>query len=111
MVCHKFTCSLQSYAEASTGAVPLRREIRDLQANFKDQWNLYLLGLQDLQKKPVTDLLSYYQLAGIHGEPFVPWNGVAGNQNATFGGYCTHSSILFLTWHRPYLAVYEVGHV
>ncbi|KAF2194899.1 Di-copper centre-containing protein [Zopfia rhizophila CBS 207.26] len=89
------------------GSVPLRREIRDLQANYRDQWNLYLLGLADLQKKPPTDLLSYYQLAGIHGEPFVPWNGVNGNTNASFGGYCTHSSILFLTWHRPYLAVYE----
>jgi tyrosinase len=25
-----------------------------------------------------------------------------------FGGFCTHSSILFLPWHRPYLALYEV---
>lgn len=25
-----------------------------------------------------------------------------------FGGFCTHSSILFLTWHRPYLALFEV---
>uniref|UniRef100_L2GER5 tyrosinase n=1 Tax=Colletotrichum fructicola (strain Nara gc5) TaxID=1213859 RepID=L2GER5_COLFN len=24
-----------------------------------------------------------------------------------FGGFCTHSSILFLTWHRPYLAIFE----
>ena len=23
-------------------------------------------------------------------------------------GYCTHTSVLFLTWHRPYLALYEV---
>ncbi|KAF2466428.1 Di-copper centre-containing protein [Lindgomyces ingoldianus] len=89
------------------GSLPLRREIRDLQANFKDQFNLYLLGLVDLQKKPVKELLSYYQLAGIHGEPYVAWNGVTGNPNARFGGYCTHSSILFLTWHRPYLALYE----
>ncbi|KAF2259352.1 Di-copper centre-containing protein [Lojkania enalia] len=89
------------------GSLPLRREIRDLQANYPDQWNLYLLGLADLQKKPATDLLSYYQLAGIHGQPYVPWNGVNGTTNSRFGGYCTHSSILFLTWHRPYLAVYE----
>lgn len=27
------------------------------------------------------------------------------------GGFCTHSSILFLTWHRPYLAVFEVRHL
>lgn len=24
------------------------------------------------------------------------------------GGFCTHSSILFLTWHRPYIALFEV---
>ena len=24
------------------------------------------------------------------------------------GGYCTHTSNLFLPWHRPYLALYEV---
>ena len=23
-------------------------------------------------------------------------------------GFCTHTSIIFLTWHRPYLALYEV---
>lgn len=23
-------------------------------------------------------------------------------------GYCTHGSILFPTWHRPYLALFEV---
>lgn len=22
-------------------------------------------------------------------------------------GYCTHTSVLFATWHRPYLALYE----
>lgn len=44
--------------------------------------------------------------------PYKPWNGVGSNTNwrstSGFGGYCTHSSILFLTWHRPYLALYEV---
>jgi tyrosinase len=91
----------------SSGSVPIRREIRDLNVKFPDQWNLYLLGLAEFQKAPPADLLSYYQLAGIHGEPYVPWNNVGGLQNPT-SGYCTHSSILFLTWHRPYLALYEV---
>ncbi|KAL2136199.1 hypothetical protein VTI74DRAFT_5077 [Chaetomium olivicolor] len=43
--------------------------------------------------------------------PYKPWNGVGSATNwqssSGFGGYCTHSSILFLTWHRPYLALYE----
>jgi tyrosinase len=89
--------------------VPLRREIRDLQAHFPDQWTLYILGLDALQKATENDLLSYYQIAGIHGLPYKPWNGVAGiaNFNPQHGGYCTHSSILFAPWHRPYLALFE----
>jgi tyrosinase len=37
----------------------------------------------------------------------MPFDGVEpifGNSN---NGYCTHLSILFPTWHRPYLALYE----
>lgn len=45
--------------------------------------------------------------------PFKPWAGVPSDTDwsqpgsSGFGGYCTHSSILFITWHRPYLALYE----
>ena len=39
--------------------------------------------------------------------PNVPWDGVLGDNTGAIG-YCTHSSILFPTWHRPYVALYEV---
>lgn len=45
---------------------------------------------------------------GIHGVPFEPWGGVQptpGNENS---GYCHHEDILFPTWHRAYVALYEV---
>ena len=45
---------------------------------------------------------------GIHGRPFKEWNGVKGLKTFNFGGYCTHSSVLFVPWHRPYLALFEV---
>lgn len=97
------------------GSVPLRREIRDLQRNFPDQFNLYVLGLQHLQGLDENQLTSFYQIAGIHGLPYKPWNGVGSNtdwqRSSGFGGYCTHSSILFITWHRPYLALYEVSEI
>jgi tyrosinase len=97
----------------SIGAVPLRRELRDLQRNFPDQYNLLILGLKNLEGQDASNSTSYYQIAGIHGMPYKPWNGVGSTTNwqstSGFGGYCTHSSILFLTWHRPYLALYEVG--
>ena len=48
---------------------------------------------------------------GIHGRPYRPWGGVAGDNNVQGGwqGYCTHTSILFGPWHRPYLALFEVN--
>lgn len=61
---------------------------------------------------PVTkpdELAADNPLAGIHGVPFVPWNGVQASPGANQSGYCPHSSVLFPTWHRPYLALYEVG--
>lgn len=53
-----------------------------------------------------NDPMSYYQIAGIHGRPYKAWNNVVGKAGLN-AGYCTHSSILFMTWHRPYLALYE----
>ncbi|RPB05865.1 Di-copper centre-containing protein [Choiromyces venosus 120613-1] len=86
-------------------AVPLRQEIRALQSTNPDMFNLYILGLQRMQSLPKADRLSWFQIAGIHGRPYAAWDNVRGNGNAS--GYCTHSSILFLTWHRPYLALFE----
>jgi len=45
--------------------------------------------------------------------PFKAWNNVQSSSGWTassgqFGGYCTHSSVLFVPWHRPYLALFEV---
>lgn len=87
------------------GAVPLRTEIREFVLN-PDMLNIYILGLQRMQALPKTDKLSWYQISGIHGRPYKAWDNVVGNGNQS--GYCTHSSILFLPWHRPYIALYEV---
>ncbi|KAF2641582.1 Di-copper centre-containing protein [Massarina eburnea CBS 473.64] len=81
-----------------------RLEIRELQKNA-DQFNLYLLALESFQAKDKTDLLSYYQIAGIHGRPYIPWNEPGPLQHVA--GYCPHVQTLFGTWHRPYLALYE----
>ncbi|KAI1365709.1 hypothetical protein F5Y08DRAFT_327887 [Xylaria arbuscula] len=83
-----------------------RLEIRDLQKNH-DQWNLYLLALSWMQYTAQDSPFSWYQIAGIHGAPGLTWGNVAplpGNDNI---GYCHHVSILFPTWHRPYLVLYE----
>ena len=88
-----------------TGATPQRLEIRQLQKNTS-QWNLYLLAMSQFLNTDQSNLTSYYQIAGIHGRPFIPWDNVAFASGRS-GGYCAHSSTLFLTWHRPYIALYE----
>jgi len=82
-----------------------RLEIRQLQHDTP-QWNLYLLALNRFHDMSPADKSSYYQVAGIHGRPFIPWDG-ADFAPGQEGGYCTHEIILFPTWHRPYLALYE----
>ncbi|KAI1848861.1 hypothetical protein JX266_005289 [Neoarthrinium moseri] len=93
---------------------PVRMEVRDMIKTQPDQWNLYLLGLERFQKSVAENMpLSYFQIAGIHGLPYVKWPNQNWNKmtqvsgRTEFGGFCTHSSILFLPWHRPYLALFE----
>lgn len=106
------------------GSLPLRQEVRELEENT-DLWTLYILGLDMMQGTDQNDLLSWYQIAGwyiyigicrrvlicmlgIHGRPYLPWDHSLSTPNNNNNGYCTHVSILFLPWHRPYLALYEV---
>ncbi|OIW34914.1 Di-copper centre-containing protein [Coniochaeta ligniaria NRRL 30616] len=88
------------------GDLPLRQEIRNLEQN-RDQWTLYLLGLSMMQYTNQSDPLSWYQITGIHGVPFQTWGGVKPTPGNEMSGYCTHISVLFPTWHRPYVSLYE----
>ena len=88
------------------GGLQPRLEIRNLAQNA-DQWNIFLLGLARFQAMEISETLSYYQIAGIHGASWGTWdnfNPCAGCSNC---GYCAHSSTMFPTWHRPYLALFE----
>lgn len=90
------------------GGVQPRLEVRQMYNTKPDQWNVFLLGMQRMQRQAQNNKLSFYQIAGIHGVPNIPWDGVT--QNPASGGavgYCTHSSVLFPAWHRPYLALFE----
>lgn len=46
---------------------------------------------------------------GIHGVPFKPWNTVQATPGNEQAGYCQHLNILFPTWHRAYVALFEVS--
>lgn len=56
-----------------------------------------------MHKDPEDQLASFYQVTGLHGVPLVDWNQAKGS-----GAYCRHASPLFPTWHRPYVALFEV---
>jgi len=95
--------------------IPNRKEIRQLS---RAELYVWVKGLELFQREDHTDPLSYFQLAGIHGLPYQKWpsndawDGIPVREldltnEKEFGGFCTHSSILFLTWHRPYLALFE----
>jgi tyrosinase len=106
----------------ASGARPFRQNINTFQ-NAGPAWDLYILALETFTQMDPQDLTSYFQIAGdtlcshlasssmligvagIHGFPNIPWDGVSGSQAAA--GFCTHNSILFPTWHRPYLALFE----
>ena len=51
------------------------------------------------------ETMSYFRIAGIHGMPYEPWGG---SQEGYQEGYCAHGTVLFPTWHRPYIALFEV---
>lgn len=90
------------------GAVGTRYEIRQLASSYPRQYTLFLLAMQQFEALPQSQQNSYYQISGIHGVPRVSFDGVNQCSSCTNAdGYCTHSSILFLAWHRPYLALFE----
>ncbi|PGH00824.1 hypothetical protein GX51_05601 [Blastomyces parvus] len=89
------------------GEIPLRLEIHDLHKDIP-KWSLYVLALRIFYDRPADHPKSYFQISGIHGMPYLPWNGEEVPKNGPKPtGYCTHSTVLFPSWHRPYVALYE----
>ncbi|KAL2824308.1 hypothetical protein BDW59DRAFT_162646 [Aspergillus cavernicola] len=89
--------------------VPIRQNIDQWSsdpANDK-QVKLFVMALDRFQKIDPQDRDSYFQIAGIHGQPNVPWDEPLDKAEAEGKGYCTHNNILFPIWHRAYLALYE----
>lgn len=101
------TPSTVTVTGATGGDIAPRLELHDLMQN-EDQWTIYLLALQSFQTTDPSNPLSWYQIGGIHGAPYTEYNGIAPCEDCDlFSGYCTHSSTLFPTWHRAYVALYE----
>jgi tyrosinase len=111
----------------ATGGVHPRMELRELEKTG-EMWNLFLLAMTDFQKMDQNTIDSWFQIAGIHGMPWyvfsgtlelltltcfyrADWDGVQASKTdrSLNTGYCTHNNLLFSTWHRPYLVLFEVS--
>jgi tyrosinase len=89
-----------------------RVEILDFgyKPEYEKQRTLLLLGFRQLLYRDPTDPRSYWQIAGIHGIPYAPYDGVKGDyskRQTGWGGYCQHGNPLFPTFHRPYVMLLE----
>ncbi|KAK6215478.1 tyrosinase [Colletotrichum tabaci] len=77
------------------------------------QVSLFIRALQLFYNEDYTKTLSYFQIAGIHGYPgTVAWDHSAEPTHKSRDEkqhfiYCTHNSLTFPTWHRPYMALFE----
>ncbi|KAL9607640.1 MAG: hypothetical protein Q9167_007463 [Letrouitia subvulpina] len=91
--------------------VPLRMELDDWyqspQLLYINQRALFFPAFWRFSQANPKKKLSWFQIAGIHGKPFVAWDEPPQKPATNDKGYCTHNSILFCTWHRPYLLLFE----
>ncbi|KAI1645927.1 Di-copper centre-containing protein [Daldinia loculata] len=91
--------------------VPLRMELDDWFKSKEllhiNQRALFFPALWKFSQMDPHEKLSWFQIAGIHGKPFVSWDEPGENPAVEEKGYCTHNSILFCTWHRPYVLLFE----
>ncbi|KAI0322394.1 tyrosinase [Amylostereum chailletii] len=104
----RFVVKGASGGQTQGADAPNRLEINDL-VKIEDQFSLYIQALTQMFKDDQKDLISFFQIGGIHGLPYVQWDGSGGKEpiEDAWGGYCTHGSMLFPTWHRPYVALFE----
>ncbi|KAH7124704.1 tyrosinase [Dactylonectria macrodidyma] len=92
---------------AAGAAVPIRRNIDTMYSTRGPQWDIYIRALLDMQRQSATNQLSYFQISGIHGKPYIQWNNAGAGTSNGWRGYCPHGENLFLTWHRPYVLLFE----
>ncbi|KAH8882895.1 Di-copper centre-containing protein [Thozetella sp. PMI_491] len=97
---------IKTGSNAVTGEPPARLNINDLRSG--PGWDLYIQALAAFQEVPELDERSYFRVSGIHGRPYIPYNGATRPDDAPLDmGYCIHDEILFATWHRPHVLLFE----
>ncbi|KAL1969229.1 hypothetical protein VTN77DRAFT_483 [Rasamsonia byssochlamydoides] len=103
-ICQAFAVTgVSAGVNPDTGERPFRLNLKDFQSSGPP-FDLYIQALSRFQAEDQSELLSWYEVAGIHGLPYRAWDGVEGSYQT---GYCSHGANTFPTWHRPYVALFE----
>lgn len=84
------------------GNIAPRLEINDFIKNEK-YFSLYVQALSSMFAEETDPRVSFFSIGGIHGRPYIDWN----QSPADGSGYCVHATSIFVTWHRPYVALFE----
>jgi len=74
----------------------------------RKQRSLFFPAFQRFCQEDPESKFSFFQIAGIHGQPLKSWDepqGSEGSNGRTW--YCHHGETTFTTWHRPYMLLFE----
>ncbi|KEZ46479.1 hypothetical protein SAPIO_CDS0817 [Scedosporium apiospermum] len=77
---------------SASGEAPPRLNINTLHKQGGPAWTLYVRALAAMQEAKSSDASSYFQIAGIHGRPLIPWDG--DGKSVGPNGYCPHAQVL-----------------
>jgi len=101
--------------------VPQRMDLDDWylseDAVHKNQRALFFPAFQRFCHEDPNSKFSFYQIAGIHGQPIAVWdepdqpsewqNVKREGEGEFWRSYCHHGQTTFATWHRPYMLLFE----
>ncbi|KAJ5628581.1 hypothetical protein N7490_010809 [Penicillium lividum] len=77
--------------------------------------NIFLLALEAMHQEAMEpehkqNWWTAYSLGAIHGSPKEKWDGIepsTADPKISPYGYCTHGMLMFPTWHRVYIGMFE----
>ncbi|GKT45419.1 tyrosinase [Colletotrichum spaethianum] len=112
------TYAITGIPTEGTGPPPSRSEINAWAKQNPIQLSLFIQALRAFQSMDFRDQLSYYRIAGIHGLPATSWDNdpipieVTNSYGENYPDhtpdfYCPHNTLIFPTWHRAYLLLFE----
>jgi tyrosinase len=97
-------------ANAPKSNVKTRYSVRQLEELYesgkKKPMQDLMLAWKRIKELGPSELNSFFNIGGYHGEPF---NEPGATNGEYWGGFCNHGNVLFPTWHRVYVLKIEAA--